>query len=481
MSKVSKLVLWDFDSQKTLPVTSDKIVEKKRFHPDGLYSERIFGPVKDYVCSCGTYDTTGGICPVCGVRFTTSDTRSTTFGHIKLPMPVINPLFLWSIGTRAKSKTEIDLLSLINYETFLWFDEENKPRQTSIKDYQRMDMEKKKIEEQNKPTIESLLQFATKENVEETSNTNEVVGKENVSDLEKHSEENTESSEETKTEGEVQSQTIDLEYLSQKQKYVGANAVMKVIEYLEENIKADNKFDVFSYIRKREWNLLTKFKEHIVLEKIPVIPPDLRPMMFTGNNMSIAETLTRLYTTLLTKINIMTKKTKFIKDVNNLTWENYKDLQKQVSGIYDEIMDVFGGKTGIIRSNILGKRIDYSGRAVIAIDPSLKYNECKVPYHMALEVYKYEFARHLAKKENKMLLVILRDIEESLKLRDYRFIDELSEWIKDKPTLLNRQPTLHQYGMLAFNTKISSDSTIKISPTVTASYNADFDGFQRGL
>jgi DNA-directed RNA polymerase beta' subunit len=95
---------------------------------------------------------------------------------------------------------------------------------------------------------------------------------------------------------------------------------------------------------------------------------------------------------------------------------------------------------------------------------------------MALEVYKYEFARYLAKKENKTILVILKDIEESLKLRDYRLIDELEDWIKDKPTLLNRQPTLHQYGMLAFNTKLSSDSTLKISPTCTSAYNADFDG-----
>lgn len=502
--KIKKLVLWDFDAQGTLPVTSDKIVEKKRFHPDGLYSERIFGPVKDYVCSCGTYDQTGGVCPVCGVKFAPSSLRSTTFGHIQLPTDVINPLFLWNITARGKSKTIFDLLSLINFETFLWFDKDNNPRQTKIKLWRKLQIENEKDlvnenenylykendsyqvpmqnavvsaktdTESSNPLsdVDNLSAVADGENFDSIKNN--VVIKDNgtgsqSTDIKK--------SEDTETDSDEQLDDVTYEELSKAQKYVGAHAVMKIIDFLQEHVKKDEAFNVYDYIRKREWDLLVKFKDHITIDKIPVIPPDLRPMMFTGNNMSVAETLTRLYTTLLTKLNIMNNKTKFIKDINSLTWENYKDLQKQVSGIYDEIMDVFGGKKGIIRANILGKRIDYSGRAVIAVDPSLKYNECRIPYHMALEVYKYEFGRYLAKKHKKMLLVVLREIEESLKMKTYVFIDELEEWIKDKPTLLNRQPTLHQYGMLAFNTKISSDSTIKISPTCTASYNADFDGF----
>lgn len=450
--KIKKLVLWDFEAVKGEAVTSDKIVEKKRFHPDGLYSERIFGPIKDYVCSCGTFNPNGGVCPVCGVRFGPSSLRSTTFAHIKLPTEVINPLFMWSLTSRTKNKNcKIDVPSLIEYKSFLYIPND-KPEEIVQYDsyrynYQKLSFEKmKELEEQGLDPNTYVLDI----NGESVSNNfNKLTDEEKAKFKEAY---------------------------ESKHKFIGAHAILKLIDWLEENIAKDKEFNVEEYIRRKEWDLIIKFKDKITINIIPVIPPDLRPMMFTGNNMSVAETLTRYYTTLLTKVNIMKNKTKFIKDVSSLTWKNYEDLQKQVNEIYNEIMDVFGGKTGIIRANILGKRIDYSGRAVIAIDPSLKYNECRVPYHMALEVYKYEFARYLAKKENKTILVILKDIEESLKLRDYRLIDELEDWIKDKPTLLNRQPTLHQYGMLAFNTKLSSDSTLKISPTCTSAYNADFDG-----
>jgi len=396
-----QLILRDVCGFGTEPITTEKIIEKNRFHPDGVYSERIFGPVKDYICSCGIYSPYGGRCQVCGVSYVKSETRSTTFGHIPLPIKIINPLFMWSLSSRAKSTTKIDVNGVIMYRNFIIF-ENDKPIMLAIEDYESM--------------------------------------------------------------------TMNVEH------YIGADAIVKILEWIDVRLKENPKFKIQEYIRLSEYKLLMKYREFLVLDRVLVVPPDLRPILFTGNKMSIEETLTRMYTTLLTKINIMKNKTKFVKDISSLTFKNYADVQMMAQTIYEEILTVFGGKKGIIRGNILGKRIDYSGRAVIAVDPSLKYNECRIPYYILLEVYKYQLAREIAKKKTMLIFDVLNEIEESLKVRDYRFFDEVVEFTKDRHVLLNRQPTLHKYGLLGWKIKVSSDSTIKVHPFSCSAYNSDFDG-----
>jgi len=397
-----KLVLKKLTDYDSKPVTSDKIIDKKRFHEAGLYSQSIFGPIKDYVCQCGKYDPFGGECEVCKVPYTKSDVRGKKFGHIALPVEIINPLFLWNLSTRIKkSTTKIDLPSLIFYKKILIF-KDGEPRMVSIEDF---------------------------DTVKESYDT-----------------------------------------------YYGVEAVKKVIAFIEDKIKENEKFKIEPYIKMSSWKIIKEAGEHLYIDRVLVVPPDLRPILFTGNKMIVQETLSRLYTTLLTKLNIMNNKTKFIKGVNTTTFKNYSDIQYMVSGIYEEILSIFGGKTGIIRGNMLGKRIDYSGRAVIAVDPSLKYNECRIPYYILLEVYKYSLARDISKKRNVMIFKVLDEIEESLKFKDYRFLKEVEEFVKNRMVMLNRQPTLYKLGVLGWNIKVSTDFTIKIHPFACPAYNADFDG-----
>lgn len=396
-----KLVLKKLEDYDTKPVTTEKALIKKRFHEDGLYSEKIFGPIKDYTCMCGTYQPIGGTCENCGMAYEKSEVRSKRFGHIPLLRKVINPLFVWFLSSRTKCTTKIDLMRLIYYKDYLVF-RDGEPEVNTTEDF-------------------------------------------------------------------------DEEFIEEAY-YVGADAVLKLLEWFDTQFKADEKFRVGRYIKPSEYKQLMAYRDDLVIDRVLVVPPDLRPILFTSNKMMIQENLSRLYSKLLNKLEHMSSKTKFIKDVGLFTFKNYAEMQYMCVTIYEEILNVFGGKKGLIRGNMLGKRIDASGRAVIAVDPSLKWNECKIPYHILLEIYKYVIAREIAKSRNILIFDVLNEIEESLKMKDYRFLKEVEQYVKGKYVILNRQPTLHKYGLLGFKTKVSTDATIKIHPLITTVYGADFDG-----
>ena len=396
-----KLVLKHLTDYDTKPLSSDKVIDKKRFHPEGLYGEKIFGPIKDFICLCGTYSPFGGVCKTCGVRYEKSDNRAKKFGHIELPIEIINPLFLWNLNANTKSTTKINIMDLIYYKQFLII-KNDEPKSLFIEDF-------------------------------------EIIKKTH-------------------------------------QTYTGAYAIKKLLDWLYDKKSKDPKFKIGNYMRESLYEIMIEKMDFLILDRILVVPPDLRPILFTGNKMVIQEQLSRLYTTLLTKLNIMNNKTNFIKGVGDKTFKNYADIQKMCVDIYEDILGVFGGKTGLMRGNILGKRIDYSGRAVIAIDPSLKYNECRIPYYILLEVYKYSIAREISKKNNSLIFDVLNNIEDSLKAKDFRYIHEVEEYVKDECVALNRQPTLHKIGLIAWNIKVSTDYTIKIHPFACTAYNADFDG-----
>jgi len=294
-------------------VTSLKAFSKKKFHPHGLFSEQIFGPLKNYTCQCGTYygvSKSGGNCDLCGVDIVNSDVRRTRFARITLPIPVVNPLFydlLVEIGGRSL-KEALDQL-MRDEKSFLYMDEED-----------------------------HII-----------NNNTEVI-----------------------PEGSAVFERTDAIY-----KLVHDFAVMMSGEGI------------------KEWKLVLDNLDSLLINHIIVLPPDLRPSSAASGGKQLMDKINRYYVQILTKKEIMRETVLDIIRDKNLYYTYFKQLQKDVNELYHRILEKMAKKEGLIRGNILGKRIDFSGRAVITPDPTLKLDECVLPYVMVLELYKLPISKRI--------------------------------------------------------------------------------------
>jgi len=237
------------------------------------------------------------------------------------------------------------------------------------------------------------------------------------------------------------------------------------------------KLDRISDIPKRIYNKYLQYKSIFLIDSIIVIPPFLRPAIISGKTIFTAE-LNRQYSYILKKIEKFNNLKYINTNINPLTIKSYISIQYLCNNIYKLLLEVFKGKKGLFRGNMLGKRIDMSGRAVITPDPSINFDECKISYYILLEVYKYHVIRLVMKTENKIFFDVLEDIERCLKEKDLKYMNYLEQVTKGEVVLLNRQPTLHKHGIQGFYIKITPDYTIKIHPMVCSAFNADFDGDQ---
>lgn len=228
---------------------------------------------------------------------------------------------------------------------------------------------------------------------------------------------------------------------------------------------------------RQEYQYLRDNYQKITMEDVLVIPPDFRPC---GNNNSgaiIADEINSHYSMLIMRTNQIKAVPFTITDDSELYKTNFKHIQTMILKLYDYILERMSRKKGLIRSSILGKRMDFSGRAVISPDPTLKIDQCRVPYWMILEVLKPQLAAHLVnrrvcKKYNQSVKLI----EDCIKSRDTSLFDITSEFCEGQMCILNRQPTLHRLGVLGFKVTIHLENTIQIHPMVCHPYNADFDG-----
>ena len=293
-------------------VTSLKPFSKKKFHPNGLFSEQIFGPVKNYTCQCGTYygvSKSGGKCEVCGVDIVNSDVRRTRFAKIKLPMPVVNPLFydlLVEVGGRSL-KEGLDQL-MYDEKSFLYIDNED-----------------------------HLV-----------TNNLEIV---------------------------PPGETI----------YERTEAIYKLVY----------DFAVMTKEESEEWQIIFNNLDNLLIEYVIVLPPDLRPSSVGSNGKYLMDKINRYYVQILTKKEAMKDTIFEIERDKKLYYTYYKQLQKDVNELYHQILEKISKKKGLIRGNILGKRIDFSGRAVIIPDPTLSLDECVLPYVMILELYKLPIVKRI--------------------------------------------------------------------------------------
>jgi DNA-directed RNA polymerase subunit beta' len=441
-------------------VTKPETINYRSFKPekDGLFCEKIFGPVRDWECHCGKYKRIrykGIICDRCGVEVTTKSVRRERMGHITLAVPVIH-IWYWKslpskigyiLGLSAK-----DLEKIIYYESYVVI----QPGQSGLKPKDIINEEEyfriiTEFPESNNGSDDDPNRFIAK------------IGGEAILDLLKHT---------------------DIEALSAE-----LRAQVKTETSFQRKTEALKRLKVIEAFKKSE-----NRPEWMVISVIPVIPPELRPLVPLEGGRFATSDLNDLYRRVIIRNNRL-KKLKEIKAPEVILRNEKRMLQEAVDALFDNgrktaavrgdgnrplksLSDMLRGKQGRFRQNLLGKRIDYSGRSVIVVGPELRLHECGLPKDMALELFKPFVIRKLVERG------IAKTVKSAKKLvdrRDNNVWDILEEIIDDHPILLNRAPTLHRLGIQAFQPNLIEGKAIQIHPLVCAAFNADFDGDQMAV
>ena len=419
-----------------------------RAEKDGLFCERIFGPERDWQCSCGKYKGTkhkGIICDRCGVKVTHSRVRRKRMGHINLAAPVAHIWFLKAMPSRLGNLLGMKTTALekvIYFQDYVIID----PGETPFKQMQLL-------------TEEEYRAARDKYGSSFTAG----MGAEAVSELLKQLD----------LEEVSAGLREDLVKTNSKQKVKDLSKRLKIVEALRQS---DN---------DPTW---------MIMEVIPVIPPDLRPLVLLESGNFATSDLNDLYRRIINRNNRLKK----LVDLNapEVIIQNEKRmLQQAVDALFDNgrcrrpvlgssnrplksLTDMIKGKQGRFRENLLGKRVDYSARSVIVVGPELKIDQCGLPKKIALELFQPFIIR---KFKERGLADTIKSAKRMLERRDQEIWDILEEVIHRHPVLLNRAPTLHRMGIQAFEPILVEGNAIKISPLVCRGFNADFDGDQMAV
>ena len=436
---------WSFGEVKKPETINYRTYRPER---DGLFCERIFGPERDWECACGKYKGTkykGVICDRCGVKVTHSRVRRKRMGHINLAAPIVHIWFFKAMPSRLGNLLDMktgDLEKVIYYQDYCVTD----PASTPLKKKQLLTEEEYREARQKYGPDFKVHMGADAIRVLLTA-----------MDL-------------AATSAEIRQQ---IEKTASKQKIKDLTKRLRVVEAIR---KSQN---------KPEWMLY---------EVIPVIPPDLRPLVLLESGNFATSDLNDLYRRIINRNNRLKK----LVDLNapEVIIRNEKRmLQQAVDSLFDNgrcrrpvlgssnrplksLTDMIKGKQGRFRENLLGKRVDYSARSVIVVGPELKLHQCGLPKKIALELYQPFIIRKL--KEHGLADTI-KSAKKMIERRDQEIWDILEEVIKGHPVLLNRAPTLHRMGIQAFEPVLIEGNAIKIHPLVCKGFNADFDGDQMAV
>src|SRR5438093_1272813 len=432
-------------------VTKPETINYRSFKPekDGLFCEKIFGPVKDWECNCGKYKRIryrGVICDRCGVEVTQAKVRRERLGHIELAVPVSHIWFFKGVPSRIGHLLNMsirDLERILYYESYVVID----PGNTGFK--------KKEIisEDQHNEVMDEQPDSGLKAKM----------GADAIRDL---------------------LAELDLEELSTE---LRAQAKMETsVQRKKEQLKRLRIVEAFRNSENRpEW---------MILEVIPVLPPDLRPLVpLEGGRFAISD-LNDLYRRVINRNNRL-KKLMDIKAPEVILRNEKRMLQEAVDALFDNgrrsravrgqgnrplksLSDMLKGKQGRFRQNLLGKRVDYSGRSVIVVGPELRLNQCGLPKNMALELFKPFIIRKL---EDRGYVQTVKSAKRLVEREKPEVWDILGEIIENHPVLLNRAPTLHRLGIQGFEPVLVEGKAIRIHPLVCQAFNADFDGDQMAV
>ncbi|NDB81916.1 MAG: DNA-directed RNA polymerase subunit beta' [Alphaproteobacteria bacterium] len=432
-------------------VTKPETINYRTFKPEkeGLFCSRIFGPVKDYECLCGKYKRMkyrGIVCEKCGVEVTTSRVRRERMGHIELAAPIAHIWFLKSLPSRIGALLDMtlkDLEKILYFEAYVVIE----PGLTSLVKGQVLTEEdySKALDEYGEDNFEALI------------------GAEAI---------------------ERMLRDLDLESMKQELRasiYVTSSEIkrkkiVKRLKLVEDFLNSTN---------KPEW---------MVMNVLPVIPPDIRPLVMLDGGRFATSDLNELYRRVINRNNRLRRLIE-LKAPDIIIRNEKRMLQESVDALFDNgrrgrvvknnnkrafksLSDMLKGKQGRFRQNLLGKRVDYSGRSVIVVGPELKLQQCGLPKKMALELFK-PFV--YAKLELYGLAVTLKAAKKMVESEKPEVWDILEEVIREHPVLLNRAPTLHRLGIQAFEPTLIEGKAIQLHPLVCAAFNADFDGDQMAV
>lgn len=441
-----KIREWSFGEVKKPETINYRTFKPER---DGLFCAKIFGPVKDYECNCGKYKRMkhrGIVCEKCGVEVIASKVRRERMGHIELAAPVAHIWFLKTLPSKIGTLLDMTMADL---EKVLYFDS-----------YVVMDPGETTLNKLQVITEEQFLQVLDHYGEEAI----EVgMGAEAIRTLMEELK-----LEELRIELREESQTTRSQTKKKK--------ITKRLKVIEAFLESGN---------KPEW---------MIMEVVPVIPPELRPLVPLDGGRFATSDLNDLYRRVINRNNRLKRLIEL--GAPDIIIRNEKRmLQESVDALFDNgrrgraitgtsgrplksLSDMIKGKQGRFRQNLLGKRVDYSGRSVIVVGPKLKLHQCGLPKKMALELFKPFIYSELEKRE---LASTIKSAKKMVEREELVVWDILEEVVREYPILLNRAPTLHRLGIQAFEPTLVEGKAIQLHPLVCSAYNADFDGDQMAV
>ena len=441
-----KILSWSYGEIKKPETINYRTFKPER---DGLFCARIFGPIKDYECLCGKYKRMkykGIICEKCSVEVTLSRVRRERMGHIELAAPVAHIWFLKSLPSRIGLLLDMtlkDLERILYFEYYVVLE----PGLTSLQDRQLLS-EEEHLKAQDEFGADSFTAQIGAEAIREMLK---------ALDLEK--------------------MAADLRVeIAESKSELKPKKLAKRLKLIEAFTQSGN---------KPEWMILTQ---------VPVIPPDLRPLVPLDGGRFATSDLNDLYRRVINRNNRL-KRLIELRAPDIIIRNEKRMLQESVDALFDNgrrgrvitgankrplksLADMLKGKQGRFRQNLLGKRVDYSGRSVIVVGPELKLHQCGLPKKMALELFKPFIYSRL---DAKGLSTTVKQAKKLVEKEKPEVWDILDEVIREHPVMLNRAPTLHRLGIQAFEPVLIEGKAIQLHPLVCAAFNADFDGDQMAV
>src|SRR6266480_253746 len=431
-------------------VKKPETINYRTFKPerDGLFCAKIFGPTKDYECNCGKYKRMrhrGVVCEKCGVEVIQSKVRRERMGHIELATPVVHIWFLKSLPSRIGALLDMslkDIEKVLYFESYIVVDPGETPLQ--YKELLTEARYRKAVEEHGAKFVAEM-------------------GAEAIRKLLK---------------------AVDVARLSEdlRQEMRDANSEVRR-KKMAKRLKVINAFKTSG--NRPEW---------MVLEVIPVIPPDLRPLVPLDGGRFATSDLNDLYRRVINRNNRL-KRLMELSAPDMIIRNEKRMLQEAVDALFDNgrrgraitgqnrrplksLSDMLKGKTGRFRQNLLGKRVDYSGRSVIVVGPELRLHQCGIPSRMAIELFKPFIYNKLEERGH---VTTIKSAKKMVEKELPEVWDILDEVIREHPILLNRAPTLHRLGIQVFEPILIEGKAIQLHPLVCAAFNADFDGDQMAV